>query len=170
MKKIVLYVSLAIMMASCQQTNTSTASTLATSDPIMPIRMFSDTTHVVLTDYLPILYADTTLWNGMQWTTSEQLDCANIIGTLPIVREMYLVNHNRSIHSIRFQDAKGSFAITVLPNKPIRQNLITKAYENGVLCVAFIDSVANPTLEAYVQNIPKIRWFPLKPQFRWVLI
>ena len=153
MKKIVLYLSLAIMMASCQQTNTSTASTLATSDPIMPIRMFSDTTHVVLTDYLPILYADTTLWNGMQWTTSEQLDCANIIGTLPIVREMDLVNHNRSIHSIRFQDAKGSFAITVLPNKPVRQNLITKAYENGVLCVAFIDSVANPTLEAYVQNI-----------------
>ena len=72
MKKIVLYFSLAILMASCQQVNTSTASTLATSDPIMPIRMFSDTTHVVLTDYLPILYADTALWNGMQWTTSEQ--------------------------------------------------------------------------------------------------
>ena len=132
MKKIVLYFSLAIIMASCQQKNMSTASTLAISDPIMPIRMFSDTTHVVLTDYLPILYADTTLWNGMQWTASEQLDCANITGTLPIVREMDLVNNNHSIHSIRFQDREGSFAIAVLPNKPIRQFLFTKADENYI--------------------------------------
>ena len=152
MKKYFIFLSLALVMASCQQTN-STAKTLAVSDPIMPMRMFSDTMHIVLTDYLPLMYADTTLWKGMQWSAGEQLACINLVGTLPVVREMDLVNTNRSIHSLRFQDSKGSFAIAVLPNKPVCQNLVTMGYEDGVLRIGFLNSVANPSLEAYVQNI-----------------
>lgn len=152
MKRIFLYFSLALTLVSCQR-NPSTAKTLSLSDPIMPVRMFGDTTHIVLTDYLPILYADTSLWDGMNWTSSEQLECTNIVGTLPIVREMDVINHNRSIHSLRFGDSESSFVIPVLPNKPIRQSLITMGYEGGKLRIGFMDSVANPSLQAYVQNI-----------------
>ncbi len=118
----------------------------------MPIRMLSDTTHIVLTDYVPVLYGDTTLWDGLQWTTGESLECINLIGTPKVVREMDIVNRDRSIHAMTFHDKSGSFAIPVLPNKPVRQALISLGYENDILRVGFYDTVANPSFEAFVQN------------------
>lgn len=118
----------------------------------MPIRMTSDTTHIVLTDYLPALYGDTNLWKGLQWTTGDGIECLNLVGSAQLVYEMDIVNHNRSIHAISFQDKKGSFAIPVLPNKPVRQALISLGYENDVLRFGFYDEVANPSIEAYIQN------------------
>lgn len=118
----------------------------------MPIRMTSDTTHIVLTDYLPALYGDTNLWKGLQWTTGDGIECLNLVGSAHLVYEMDIVNHNRSIHAISFQDKKGSFAIPVLPNKPVRQALISLGYENDVLRFGFYDEVANPSIEAYIQN------------------
>ena len=120
----------------------------------MPIRMSGDTTHVVLTDYLPALYGDTNLWKGLHWTTGEQLDCINLTGTPQVVREMDIVNRDRSIHSINLYDKKNGFSLVVLPPKPVRQSLISLGQEDGKLKVGFYDSVANPTLVAYVQNIP----------------
>ena len=118
----------------------------------MPIRMTSDTTHIVLTDYLPALYGDTNLWKGLQWTTGDGIECLNLVGSAQLVYEMDIVNHNRSIHAISFQDKKGSFAIPILPNKPVRQALISLGYENDVLRFGFYDEVANPSIEAYIQN------------------
>ena len=118
----------------------------------MPIRMLSDTTHIVLTDYVPVLYGDTTLWDGLQWTTGESLECINLIGTPKVVREMDIVNRDRSIHAMTFHDKSGSFAIPVLPNKPVRQALISLGYENDILRIGFYDTVANPSFEAFVQN------------------
>ncbi|MBR2285345.1 MAG: hypothetical protein IJ900_02320 [Paludibacteraceae bacterium] len=114
--------------------------------------MTSDTTHIVLTDYLPALYGDTNLWKGLQWTTGDGIECLNLVGSAHLVYEMDIVNHNRSIHAISFQDKKGSFAIPVLPNKPVRQALISLGYENDVLRFGFYDEVANPSIEAYIQN------------------
>ena len=108
--------------------------------------------HVVMTDYLPLLYGDTTLWSGLQWTIGESLGCTNIIGTPTVVRECDLINFDHSMHAIAFHDKHGSFAIPVLPNKPVRQALISLAYADGKLQVGFYDAVANPSLEAYVQN------------------
>ena len=152
MKKVVFFVFLTLGLAGCQQ-NSEIASQIANSNPIMPVRMSSDTTHVVLTDYLPVLYGDTTLWKGLQWTTGEAIECLNISGTPQVVREMDLVNRDRSIHAISFSDEKGSFAIPVLPHKPVRQGLVSLAYEDNRLRVGFVEPVANPTLEAYVQNM-----------------
>ena len=118
----------------------------------MPVRMTSDTMHVELTDYLPVLYGDTTLWEGLQWTTGEAIECLNLSGTPQVVRAMNIVNRDRSIHAISFQDKNGSFAIPVLPNKPVRPGLVSLGYADGVLRVGFVDKVANPSLEAYVQN------------------
>ena len=118
----------------------------------MPIRMNSDTMHIVLTDYVPVLYGDTTYWQGLQWTTGEAIEYTNLIGTPQVVREMDIINRDHSIHAITFHDKTGSFAIPVLPNKPVRQSLYSLSYEEGKLRIAFFDTVANPTIEAYIQN------------------
>ena len=125
---------------------------MAVESPIMPIRMNSDTMHIVLTDYVPVLYGDTTYWQGLQWTTGEAIEYTNLIGTPQVVREMDIINRDHSIHAITFHDKTGSFAIPVLPNKPVRQSLYSLSYEEGKLRIAFFDTVANPTIEAYIQN------------------
>ena len=148
-----------LCLAACQRSELI-ASRLAQENPIMPVRMTSDTTHVVLTDYLPALYGDTSLWKGLQWTAPEALECLNLIGTPQVLREMDLVNRDRGIHAITFHDKSGSFAIPVLPNKPVRPSLISLSYADDQLRVGFCDSVANPTFEAYIQNmlIDHNRW------------
>ncbi len=151
MKKILFLVSIIASLAACQK-SIYVSERIANDAPIMPIRMTSDTTHIVLTDYLPALYGDTNLWKGLQWTTGDGIECLNLVGSAQLVYEMDIVNHNRSIHAISFQDKKGSFAIPVLPNKPVRQALISLGYENDVLRFGFYDEVANPSIEAYIQN------------------
>ena len=151
MKKVLLFVLMTLVLAGCQQ-HSQIASQIANSNPIMPVRMSSDTTHVVMTDYLPVLYGDTSLWEGLQWTTGEAIECQNISGTPQVVREMDIVNRDNSIHAIAFQDKNGSFAIPILPNKPVRQSLVSLHYADNQLRVGFTDDVVNPTLEAYIQN------------------
>ena len=101
-----------------------------------------------------MLYGDTTLWKDLNWAASEGLEFLNTQGTLPIAREGDIINHANTIQTIHLYDKQGSFAIAVLPNKPVRQSLISLGYEDGKLYVGFYDSVANPSLEAYIQNIP----------------
>ena len=151
MRKGLIFIALALIWAGCQPSS-KVADAIAKSKPIMPIRMLSDTTHVVLTDYVPALYGDTSLWEGLQWTTSEDIECINLIGTPQVVREMDIVNRDRGIHAITFHDKSGSFAIPVLPAKPVRQALISLGYENNKLRVGFYDTVVNPSFEAFVQN------------------
>lgn len=151
MRKVFIFVSLIFVLAGCRQGGEAGRIT-AHANPIMPIRMAGDTTHVFLTDYVPALFGDTNLWRGLQWTTGESLECINLIGTPPVVREMDIINRDRSIHAITFHDKSGSFAIPVLPNKPVRQALVSLSYEDELLRVGFYDTVANPSFEAYVQN------------------
>ena len=147
MKKILVFTSLMLSLAACQS-NEQIASRLAQSNPIMPVRMTSDTTHIVLTDYVPVLYGDTTLWKGLRWSAPEAIESLNLIGTPHVLREMDIVNRDHSIHAITFHDKSGSFAIPVLPNKPVRPSLISLSYADDQLRVGFCDSVANPTFEA----------------------
>ena len=159
MKKSLFIPFIALCLAGCNHP-VSIAVTIADSQPIMPVRMSGDTMHIVLTDYLPVLYGDTALWEGLQWTAGDAVECVNLSGTPQVLREMDIINRDRSIHAISFHDGKGSFAIPVLPAKPVRQALISLGYEGDMLRVGFYDSVANPSLEAYVQNtiIDHSRW------------
>ena len=143
----------------CQHKN-PIAATIASSYPIMPVRMTSDTTQVVLTDYVPALYGDTRYWKGLQWTTDEAVECLDLSGTAPIIEQMNIVNRDRSIHALTMHDKSGSFAIPILPNKPVRQALVSLSYENDLLRVGFVEHVANPSFEAYIQNtlIDHDRW------------
>ena len=153
MRKSLFIVILSLLFAGCQS-SPRIAQQIAESSPIMPVRMTSDTMHVVLTDYIPALYGDTSQWEEMHWIADEAIECLNIRGSLPVVREMDIVNRNKSIHSITFYDnKKHSFEIPVLPNKPVRQALISLGYEEDKLRVGFFDSVANPSFTAYWQNM-----------------
>ena len=131
MKKVLFLVSLVLCMAGCQKSNIN-ADVIAKSNPIMPVRMTCDTMHIMLTDYVP------TFFGGNKALWDEEMD---------------VVNPNRQIDAISYSDRSGQFSIPVLPNKPVRQNLISLAYENDLLHVGFYDTVANPRLEAYVQNM-----------------
>ena len=151
MKKTIFFLAILSCFMGCQKHHYA-AGLMAVESPIMPIRMNSDTMHIVLTDYVPVLYGDTTYWQGLQWTTGEAIEYTNLIGTPQVVREMDIINRDHSIHAITFHDKTGSFAIPVLPNKPVRQSLYSLSYEEGKLRIAFFDTVANPTIEAYIQN------------------
>ena len=141
----------AMCLAGCQKASMN-AESIRLSNPIMPIRMSGDTMHIVLTDYVPALYGDTSLWKGMNWTAGEAVECANLIGTPQVVREMDIINRDHAIHALTMHDKSGSFAIPILPNKPVKQALFSKGYTDGKLIVDFAEKVANPSLEAYIQN------------------
>ena len=125
MKKFVFILALAGILSGCKPQ--PEAQPIAFSDPIMPIRLQGDTTHVVLTDYLPLL-------------------CDNSSETMDIV-------DTHSIQSLPFEHKGKAFEIPVLPAKQVRQNLISLGYEDGKLLVGFFDGVKNPKLVAYVQNM-----------------
>ena len=69
-------------------------------------------------------------------------------------QEMEVVNAAQRIDAITLSDKKGSLSIPVLPNKPVRQAMVSLGYENDQLRVGFIDRVSNPHLVAYIQNMP----------------
>ncbi len=151
MKKSMFIVLAAMCLAGCQKASMN-AESIRLSNPIMPIRMSADTMHIVLTDYVPALYGDTSLWKGMNWTAGEAVECVNLTGTPQVVREMDIINRDRAIHALTMHDKSGSFAIPILPNKPVKQALYSKGYADGKLIVDFAEKVANPSFEAYIQN------------------
>ncbi len=160
MKKIGIFFFVTLCWVGCQRMNI--AERIALSEPIMPIRMTGDTMHVVLTDYLPILYGDTSLWRGLHWMGAEQLDCINIKGNARVSNEMDIVNRDNTIHTLSFYNDDDAFTIVVLPAKPVRQSLVSLGYEGNKLRVGFRDKVINPTLMAMVQNTPMRHddWIP----------
>ena len=150
MKKMFLLSAIVLMITGCNS-GSQVASTIAKSDPIMPIRMSGETTHIVLTDYVPVLYGNPELWEGLKWSTADAIECVNLQGS-PIVEEMDIVSRDNSLHALVFLDKSGSFAIPVLPDKPVRQNLISLGYAEDKLQVGFCEPVSNPSFEAYIQN------------------
>ena len=150
MKKMFLLSAIVLLIAGCNS-GSQVASTIAKSDPIMPIRMSGETTHIVLTDYVPVLYGNPELWEGLKWSTADAIECVNLQGS-PIVEEMDLVSRDNSLHALVFLDKSGSFAIPVLPDKPVRQNLISLGYAEDKLQVGFCEPVSNPSFAAYIQN------------------
>ena len=105
---------------------------IAHSNPIMPVRMHADSMNVLLTDYVPAFFGG----KADKW-----------------VAEMQLIDEG-TISAIPYSDRSGSFAIPVLPNKPVRQSLVSLAYADNQLRVGFYDKAEEPTLVAYVQNMP----------------
>ena len=130
-KKIVLLLAILCCLASCRQ-QVINADFIARSNPIMPVRLTADTMTILLTDYVPAFFGE----GQDQW-----------------IAEMELINEG-TISAIPYSDKSGSFAIPVLPNKPVRPALISLGYADNQLHVGFYDAAENPTLVAYIQNKP----------------
>ena len=128
MRKLFFFFSLSLVLVACQ--NGINANFIAQSNPIMPVRMHADTMTILLTDYVPAFFGG----KADKW-----------------VEEMQLID-NGSISAIPYSDRSGSFAIPVLPNKPVRPALVSLGYSDNRLRVGFYDDVENPMLVAYIQN------------------
>ena len=137
MKKVLFILALGLCLAGCKQSKI-TADFIAKSNPIMPVRLTADTLLIQLTDYVPAFFG------GKNDYPISQLKVIN-------------TGH---IESITLCDKTGCISIPVLPNKPVRPALVSLAYADDQLRVGFYDTVANPHLQAYIQNIPlaEDRW------------
>ena len=93
MKKTIFFLAILSCFIGCNKIPYA-AGLIAVESPIMPIRMTGDTMHLVLTDYVPMLYGDTAYWKGLRWTTGEAIEYTNLIGTPQVVREMDIINRD----------------------------------------------------------------------------
>ena len=130
-KKIVFILPLILCLTSCRQPSVN-ADFISRANPIMPVRLTADTMSILLTDYVPAFFGG----SDEKW-----------------VSEMTLVDDG-AIGAIPYSDKSGRFAIPVLPNKPVRQSLVSLGYADNKLRVGFYDKAENPMLVAYIQNSP----------------
>ena len=125
MRKTFLFLCISLCLMGCS----SKASKDTVTYPIMPVRMSAETMQIALTDYVPALYADTT-----------------------VEQELTIVD-NGSIQNLRVTSAEGvCYDIPVLPNKPVKQSLVASKYEDGKLTIHFLNEVKNPVFAAYIDN------------------
>ena len=128
MRKSFLFLSLALCLLGCSSKN-ETATTTKMSYPVMPIRMTADSMRIALTDYLPALYNDPT-----------------------VAQEQDIINASRSLQTLTVTDKDGNtYAIPVLPNKPVQQGLTTVGYENGILYI-YTEGESKLRFQVYVEN------------------
>ena len=152
MKKAFLLFCASCALLACTK---SPVEQIASGDPIMPVRMFSDTAHIVLTDYLPLLAADSAIWAQIEWQQNENLPWVNIKGEDTYIESIDVVNPSRSIQSLMLSQGEQIIAIPVLPAKPVKQNLISLGYEDGKINIGLFHQMKGEiALTAFVQNMP----------------
>ena len=134
---------------------------IATGQPITPIRMTSDTTHVVLTDYVPLLMnkEQRTKNTETDWLVSDRLEILNLVGEGALPEEMDIINHGNAYEGISIHNNNTGFVIPILPNKPVKQGLVSMHNaDNTIDCITVgcVDHTKDVYLVAYIQNIPII--------------
>lgn len=142
------------LLAACNTTLDPVAH-IATGQPIMPIRITSDTTHIYMTDYVPMLMASEETAN-LTWQAGEYLETLNAVGKGVLPEEMDIINRGNVCEMITISDGKRDFAIPVLPKKPVKQAFVSKAYipqENAVV-VGLVEPAGDVRLTAFIQNMP----------------
>ena len=139
MKRTFFFLALALCIAGCTQNNV--ADRIAAGNPIMPVRLYADTTSIFLTDYVPALIGDQRV--------PEQLEIVD----------------NETIQELKPLGAESQISIPVLPHKPVLQSMVAQAYENtkftndgkplnAKLTISFLrNQPENPKFVAYIQNV-----------------
>lgn len=122
MKKLLYVLAAGMLLVCCKP---SPYQQVANGEPIMPVRMNTNTHEIVLTDYVPTL--------------------ADVPANMPVVND-------GTIGEIPLTDGKTSFSIAVLPNKPFKTGMITTGC-NGHNVDIVVPS-PNAQVVAYIQNVP----------------
>ncbi len=162
MKKQLLCLGLIAPLLVACHTPTDSVSRIATGQPIIPIRMTSDTAHVVLTDYVPLLMEQQSQppsesRGTIAWQASGRLETLNMTGTGALPEEIDIVNHSNVCEEISICNNKANFAIPVLPNKPVKQGFVSMRNPQGAMhciTVGFVDPTEVEKIMVYVQNMP----------------
>lgn len=142
MRNTFLYAAMALLMCACTS-KTSLTKYAQQGDPISPIYITGDTTHIFLTDYVPAVDAD-------QWAKMEIADGYELTNVAD--GELDIVCKANNLGYLHLSDGKTTVSIAVLPNKPYEPGI--KTLNAGEDFVAF----AMPTgkelqFEAFIQNV-----------------
>ena len=111
MKRIGIILVAALALLSCQQNKE--LSRVATGEPIMPIRLTGETTEVYVTDYLPTVTLEDTVWT---------------------------VTDNGKVDVLTVGQGKDRVDIPILPRKPFKEGLTTLGITDDML---FLDCEEN---------------------------
>lgn len=142
MRNTFLYAAVALLMCACDS-KTSLTEYAQQGDPISPIYITGDTTHIFLTDYVPAVDAN-------QWA---KMDIANGYEMTNIADgEMDIVCHENNLGYLHLSDGKTTVSVAILPNKPYVPGI--KTLNAGEDFVAFaMPSGKELQFEAFIQNV-----------------
>lgn len=143
MRNTFLYAAAALLLCACTK-KISLTEYAQQGDPITPIYITGDTTHIFLTDYVPGVDANT--W--AKFEVNEGYELANITNN----GELDIVSKDNQLGYLHLSDGKTTVSIAILPNKPYEPGI--KTLKAGEDYVAF----AMPTdkelqFEAFIQNV-----------------
>lgn len=145
---------LPLIFVACNQHPTPVMR-IAAGQPIMPVRMTGDTMHIVLTDYVPLLMADSTAGKNITLQASDGIEIINPIGDRNLPQEIDIINRSHSIGMLTISNGQaGSFAIPVLPEKPVIQGIVSMGTNDGSVLIKFTNAYSNAHFMVFVQNMP----------------
>ncbi len=122
-----LLIAFIVLAASCCRKNDFQLT--AEGQPIMPVHLTGPQTTIFLTDYLPLLAADT------------------------LVPQTMTVNDNGRIQLLPFGESESNLSVVALPHKPFNTGVETACSDDNSVTVRLLGT-ENVQLVALVQNIP----------------
>ena len=115
MKRFGIILTAALVLLGCQQNNE--LSRVATGEPIMPIRLTGETTEVYVTDYLPTVTLEDTVWT---------------------------VRDNGKVEVLTIGKGKSRVDIPILPRKPFKEGLTTLGITDDMLFLDYEEDNIRP--------------------------
>lgn len=125
MKKLLTFVAAALMLAACNK------APYQAPNPIMPIHISGETTHIYMTDYMPALSSLEGVSMGV-----ENYDITGMTNMeFDLVRD-----EHKNIEILRVEHNAEVTEIVILPEKPVINALTTTGYEKGQLTIGLANS------------------------------
>ena len=140
MKNILICTMVAVVMAACTSTPTLMEYTQK-GEPISPIYITGDTTHLILTDYVPM----TSDWSKM--TVSDAYEFGEVTN-----EELSIIRKENALGYLNLTNGKTTVSVPILPQKAYATGLTT--LKAGDDCVSFcLPTGKELQFEAFIQNV-----------------
>ena len=145
MKKIALYLMAAMAFCACSKQSLTALQQTAQADPIQPVHLTGDTTHIFLTDYFPGM-------TDYQWDSVKA--CGLDYRQYGDEADLYRISSDpAAIYTLTFYKDGDCISVPVLPNLPHNNGLFTVSTENNKVTFAFNEPCSAPQLSVYWQNV-----------------
>lgn len=120
------------MMLGCAMLASCTQKAPQAPNPILPIHITGESTHIYLTDYMPALSS----LDGIEFGV-EDYDIANVAD---MQFDLISDEHN-SLELLRVEQKEQLTEIVILPSKPVVNALITTGYAEGKITLGFTQAM-----------------------------